>query len=58
MCTGIVHRDVKPQNCIISSIDNKIKLIDLGESHGLADAVGYRDVRTTQLNTDTNCCLR
>jgi len=32
---GIVHRDVKPQNCIISGEDKKLKFIDLGAAADL-----------------------
>ena len=34
-CIGIVHRDVKPQNCIISLDDRKLKFIDLGAAADL-----------------------
>jgi serine/threonine protein kinase len=39
--TGIVHRDVKPQNCIVSAIDNKIKLIDPGAAADLRVGINY-----------------
>ena len=39
--TGIVHRDVKPQNAIISADDNKIKLIDLGAAADLRVGINY-----------------
>jgi len=38
---GIVHRDVKPQNCIISEQDNKIKFIDLGAAADLRTGINY-----------------
>lgn len=27
---GIVHRDFKPQNCLLSVVDKNIKIIDFG----------------------------
>ena len=39
--TGIVHRDVKPQNVIISETDNKIKFIDLGAAADLRVGINY-----------------
>lgn len=43
MChsVGIVHRDVKPQNCIISERDSKIKFIDLGAAADLRIGINY-----------------
>jgi serine/threonine protein kinase len=38
---GIVHRDVKPQNCIISVDDKKVKLIDLGAAADLRVGINY-----------------
>lgn len=38
---GIVHRDVKPQNCIISARDMKIKFIDLGAGADLRVGINY-----------------
>jgi serine/threonine protein kinase len=32
--TGIVHRDIKPQNLVLSETQNRIRIIDLG---GAAD---------------------
>ena len=39
--TGIVHRDVKPQNVIISETDNKVKLIDMGAAADLRVGINY-----------------
>ncbi|GMH32543.1 hypothetical protein BSKO_00377 [Bryopsis sp. KO-2023] len=39
--SGIVHRDVKPQNCIISEQDMKIKFIDLGAGADLRVGINY-----------------
>ncbi len=38
---GIVHRDIKPQNCIVSDDDKKIKLIDLGGAADLRVGINY-----------------
>ena len=38
---GIVHRDVKPQNVIISETDNKVKFIDLGAAADLRVGINY-----------------
>ena len=38
---GIVHRDVKPQNCIISEQDQRIKFIDLGAAADLRIGINY-----------------
>ncbi len=38
---GIVHRDVKPENCIVSDRGKKIKLIDLGAAADLRIGVNY-----------------
>ena len=36
-----MHRDVKPQNCIVSTVDSKIKLIDLGAAADLRVGINY-----------------
>jgi serine/threonine protein kinase len=38
---GIVHRDVKPQNMILSNKDQRIKLIDLGAAADLRIGINY-----------------
>ena len=38
---GIVHRDVKPQNCIIAQSDRRVKLIDLGAAADLRVGINY-----------------
>lgn len=39
--TGIVHRDVKPQNCIVSERDKRVKFIDLGAAADLRIGINY-----------------
>lgn len=39
--TGIVHRDIKPQNCIVSLQDRRIKLIDWGAAADLRIGINY-----------------
>lgn len=39
--TGIVHRDVKPQNVILSDPDRRAKLIDLGAAADLRIGINY-----------------
>lgn len=38
---GIVHRDIKPQNVIVSEPERKIKLIDLGAAADLRVGINY-----------------
>mmetsp|Transcript_30855 Transcript_30855/g.49644 ORF Transcript_30855/g.49644 Transcript_30855/m.49644 type:complete len:686 (+) Transcript_30855:819-2876(+) len=39
--TGIVHRDIKPQNFIVSQRDKRVKLIDLGAAADLRIGINY-----------------
>jgi serine/threonine protein kinase len=41
ICAGIVHRDVKPQNVIISEVDQCCKFIDLGAAADLRIGTNY-----------------
>merc|ERR1712227_1068376 len=38
---GIVHRDIKPQNMILSDLDRKVKMIDLGAAADLRIGINY-----------------
>lgn len=38
---GICHRDVKPQNCIVSTDDRRVKLIDFGAAADLRIGINY-----------------
>lgn len=39
--TGIVHRDFKPQNCIVSATARRVKLIDFGAAADLRLGINY-----------------
>jgi len=39
--TGIVHRDIKPQNIVLSEVSRKLKLIDLGGAADLRIGINY-----------------
>lgn len=39
--TGIVHRDVKPQNMIFNSVTGQLKIIDLGAAADLRVGINY-----------------
>jgi serine/threonine protein kinase len=39
---GIVHRDVKPQNIIVSESDRRLKMIDLGAAADLRVGINYQ----------------
>eukprot|EP00192_Tetraselmis_astigmatica_P008809 CAMPEP_0117659130 /NCGR_PEP_ID=MMETSP0804-20121206/6261_1 /TAXON_ID=1074897 /ORGANISM="Tetraselmis astigmatica, Strain CCMP880" /LENGTH=662 /DNA_ID=CAMNT_0005465753 /DNA_START=305 /DNA_END=2295 /DNA_ORIENTATION=+ len=39
--TGVVHRDVKPQNVILSETDSRLKYIDLGAAADLRVGINY-----------------
>ncbi len=39
--TGIVHRDIKPQNVIVSPAERRLKLIDLGAAADLRIGINY-----------------
>ncbi len=36
-----MHRDVKPQNCIFSTAEGRLKLIDLGAAADLRVGINY-----------------
>ena len=38
---GIVHRDFKPQNCVLAEKDNRFKLIDFGAAADLRVGINY-----------------
>jgi serine/threonine protein kinase len=40
-CAGIIHRDVKPQNVIVSEVDQSCKFIDLGAAADLRIGTNY-----------------
>eukprot|EP00951_Prasinocladus_malaysianus_P003848 scaffold27141_cov40-Prasinocladus_malaysianus.AAC.1 len=39
--TGVVHRDVKPQNILVSEMDRRLKYIDLGAAADLRVGINY-----------------
>ena len=52
---NIVHLDIKPENFIVSSYNNKISLIDFGSSQPFKDKNKLYSLKSHNIGTQTYC---